>query len=103
MSDPTRPLDRTKPPPGWSHNFAPADTGEHMLSRPAPVTTAEHAWSIYNRESAPAVSEAVGRVVAWLRESAERALADDPSAHGVCASQALDDAADAIEAGAWKR
>ncbi len=84
--------DRSQPPPGWSPMFVDEWKGQHIVSRAAPQTEVEHAWAIYDRESAPAVAAERARIVEWLRERAAEC--------GGYVAETLRWSAAAIEAGA---
>jgi hypothetical protein len=77
-----RKLDQNKPPPG----FLPGQSGGYY--QPCCGYNKDAAWDEYHERSAPAVDDALARLVEWLRETQPTTTPDL--------------LADAIESGEWR-
>jgi hypothetical protein len=90
-------LDQTKPPPG----FLPGQCGGYY--QPCCGYNKDAAWDEYHKRSAPAIDDALARLVEWLRDKARGK--DGTVIHTVDASydvRVADALADAIESGDWR-
>lgn len=104
-------LDQTKPPPGWEFDDSEggrflvrvADVYEPDDTNASDALQIHRAHIIYAEESAPAVDDALARLVEWLRDKARGK--DGTVIHTVDASydvRVADALADAIESGGWR-
>ena len=118
-------LDRTKPPPGWEYleenhrvfTTRPAGKSiwcEALIRDPACDLVADigreraramvfqMSWDTYDKETAPAIEDALAQVVEWLRAYAKEQHDIIDSDTSLVAAEAYLDAAATIESGEWR-